>query len=139
MCRAMAGDTGLKAPDEAIRFYHRAGFSGIRAGALWRTLWRLRQHIFPLPQAYNRLKQDDELEIGGRIWRVEIGGHAPEHACLYCADLNVLISGDQVIPRISSNVSLFPTEPFANPLQDWIDSCIRSQGTARRCAGFAGP
>ena len=126
MCRAMAGDTGLKAPDEAIRFYHRAGFSESGLARYSERFGGFGQHIFPLPQAYNRVKQDDELEIGGRIWRVEIGGgHAPEHACLYCADLNVLISGDQVIPRISSNVSLFPTEPFANPLQDWIDSCIR--------------
>jgi glyoxylase-like metal-dependent hydrolase (beta-lactamase superfamily II) len=49
-------------------------------------------------------------------------GHSPEHACLYCADLNLLISGDQVLPRISSNVSVYPTEPDANPLADWLGS-----------------
>mgnify|MGYP000093481256 CR=1 FL=1 len=130
MCRAMAGDTGRKAPDEAMQFYHRAGFSEAGLARYRERFGGFGEHIFPLPQAYNRLKQDDELEIGGRIWRVEMGsGHAPEHACLYCADLNVLISGDQVIPRISSNVSLFPTEPFANPLQDWIDSCRRLRAT----------
>jgi glyoxylase-like metal-dependent hydrolase (beta-lactamase superfamily II) len=36
--------------------------------------------------------------------------------------LNVLISGDQVLPTISSNVSVYPTEPAANPLHDWIES-----------------
>jgi glyoxylase-like metal-dependent hydrolase (beta-lactamase superfamily II) len=49
-------------------------------------------------------------------------GHSPEHACLYCADSNVLISGDQLLPTISSNVSVFPTEPAANPLADWLAS-----------------
>jgi len=34
----------------------------------------------------------------------------------------VLISGDQVLPRISSNVSVFPTEPDANPLSEWLES-----------------
>jgi glyoxylase-like metal-dependent hydrolase (beta-lactamase superfamily II) len=49
-------------------------------------------------------------------------GHSPEHACLYCDDLKLLISGDQVLPRISSNVSVFPTEPDGDPLGDWMDS-----------------
>src|SRR6202034_2795800 len=33
-----------------------------------------------------------------------------------------LISGDQVLPKISSNVSVFPTEPEADPLTEWLDS-----------------
>ncbi len=126
MCRTMAADTGHKAPEEGIRFYHAAGFNEESVARYRERFGSFGEHIHPLPQAYQRLKQGDELIIGGRIWRVEIGsGHAPEHVCLYCPDLNVLISGDQVIPRISSNVSLFPTEPFGNPLQDWLDSCHR--------------
>ena len=50
-------------------------------------------------------------------------GHSPEHSCLFCEDLNIVISGDQLLPKISSNVSVFPTEPDANPLQDWLMSC----------------
>jgi glyoxylase-like metal-dependent hydrolase (beta-lactamase superfamily II) len=50
------------------------------------------------------------------------GGHSPEHACLYDAERNILISGDQLLPTISSNVSVWPTEPLADPLQDWFDS-----------------
>ena len=49
-------------------------------------------------------------------------GHSPEHACLYCPQTNVLISGDQILPTISSNVSVYPTEPAANPLADWMES-----------------
>ena len=54
--------------------------------------------------------------IGGHRWRVVVGrGHSPEHACLHCPQLKLLISGDQVLPRITSNVSVFPTEPDARP------------------------
>ena len=126
MCRAMAGDTGRKAPEEAIRFYRAAGFSEEGINRYCARFGGFGENIYPLPQAYTRLKQGDELTIGGRHWQIEVGsGHAPEHICLYCAELGVLISGDQVIPRISSNVSLFPTEPMGNPLQDWLDSCAR--------------
>ncbi len=52
-------------------------------------------------------------------------GHSPEHACLYCPDLKLLISGDQVLPKISSNVSVFPTEPDGDPLNDWLTSLAR--------------
>jgi glyoxylase-like metal-dependent hydrolase (beta-lactamase superfamily II) len=52
-------------------------------------------------------------------------GHSPEHACLHCPSLKLLISGDQVLPRISSNVSVFPTEPDADPLGDWMDSLAK--------------
>jgi glyoxylase-like metal-dependent hydrolase (beta-lactamase superfamily II) len=129
MCRAMAADTGRKAPEEAMRFYRAAGFSEEGLARYQTRFGGFGEHIHELPQAYRRLQQGQELKIGGRVWRVEVGsGHAPEHICLNCEDLNVLISGDQVIPRISSNVSLFPTEPFGNPLQDWIDSCARIKG-----------
>ena len=82
------------------------------------------ERVSRMPDVFKRLKEGDELTMGGRTWRVIVGsGHAPEHVCLFCEELNVLISGDQVLPRISSNVSLHPTEAHADPLQEWIDSC----------------
>ena len=64
--------------------------------------------------------------IGAHEWRVIVGnGHSPEHACLHCDELKLLVSGDQVLPRISSNVSVFPTEPDADPLADWIASIAK--------------
>lgn len=75
------------------------------------------------PEAYERISDNDVLVIGGHRWQVICGGgHSPEHACLYDRDRNILISGDQLLPTISSNVSVWPTEPLANPLQDWFDS-----------------
>ena len=80
--------------------------------------------VHRLPQSYRRLVDGQELVIGKHRWRIVVGrGHAPEHACLWCPELKLMISGDQILPRISSNVSVFPTEPEANPLQEWLDSC----------------
>jgi glyoxylase-like metal-dependent hydrolase (beta-lactamase superfamily II) len=76
-----------------------------------------------LPDSYRRIGDGEELEIDGRPWRAVVGrGHSPEHLCLHCPQLGLLISGDQVLPKISSNVSVFPTEPDADPLTDWLES-----------------
>jgi glyoxylase-like metal-dependent hydrolase (beta-lactamase superfamily II) len=82
-----------------------------------------------LPPAYRRLQDEQVLRIGAHDWRVITGfGHAPEHASLYCAALNVLISGDMVLPRISTNVSVFAIEPEANPVQLYLDSLKKYAG-----------
>jgi glyoxylase-like metal-dependent hydrolase (beta-lactamase superfamily II) len=67
---------------------------------------------------------DQELiQVGGQDWQVLVGyGHAPEHACLWCDKTQTLISGDMVLPRISTNVSVFDTEPDADPLGLYLDS-----------------
>lgn len=76
-----------------------------------------------VPASYHRLQDRQVFRIGAHEWRVITGfGHSPEHAALYCADLNVLISGDMVLPRISTNVSVFAVEPEANPVQLYLDS-----------------
>ena len=76
-----------------------------------------------VPTAYRRMQDEQVFSIGKHEWRVITGfGHSPEHASLYCADLNVLISGDMVLPRISTNVSVFAVEPEANPVQLYLDS-----------------
>lgn len=78
------------------------------------------------PTQFHRIMDGDTLNIGGHEWRVIIGyGHAPEHASLWCPSLNVLISGDMVLPRISTNVSVFAQEPEANPLALYLESLKR--------------
>ncbi len=123
-CRLLVADTGREAPQAGIDFYVKAGWGEdlianykARFGGFGRAVSRL-------PDAYQRLEDGLELEMAGQTWRVIMGsGHSPEHACLFCPALNVLISGDQLLPRISSNVSVFPTEPAADPLKDWLESC----------------
>ncbi|MFN4117653.1 MBL fold metallo-hydrolase [Acidovorax sp.] len=79
-----------------------------------------------LPARFRRLMDGDVLDIGGRTWHCISGyGHAPEHIALYCAELGTLISGDMVLPRISTNVSVHASEPEANPLQLFLTSLLR--------------
>ncbi len=84
-----------------------------------------------VPQSYIRLHDGQALRIGGRDWRVITGfGHAPEHVALQCADAGLLISGDMVLPRISTNVSVFAIEPESNPVQLYLDSLDKYGGLA---------
>jgi len=79
-----------------------------------------------VPQAYARMREGQDVQIGPHLWHVITGfGHAPEHASLYCAKLKLLISGDMVLPRISTNVSVFAIEPEANPVQLYLDSLAK--------------
>jgi glyoxylase-like metal-dependent hydrolase (beta-lactamase superfamily II) len=80
-----------------------------------------------VPQQYTRLLDGQVLHIGGRHWRCISGyGHAPEHMALFCDDAAlgtpVLISGDMVLPRISTNISVYTMEPEGNPLRLFLDS-----------------
>ncbi|MGS0976752.1 MBL fold metallo-hydrolase [Burkholderia glumae] len=80
---------------------------------------------------YRRLRDGDTLTIGSRRWQVVTGfGHSPEHAALHCADERLLISGDMVLPRISTNVSVFDLEPEGNPLALYLDSLARYEPMA---------
>lgn len=81
------------------------------------------------PMGYVRIVDGDEIEIGNRRWRVIVGtGHAPEHACLYSAELGVLVSGDQILPRITPNISLWASDAAADPLGDYLGSLPRFRG-----------
>ena len=81
------------------------------------------QMVPSVPAQFRRMMDGDELSIGGVGWEVVVGyGHAPEHASLWCEALNILISGDMVLPRISTNVSVFDSEPNANPLALYLNS-----------------
>jgi len=124
LCRLMAADTGHEAPPDGLTFYRKAGLNPEQIEIYKARFGGFGKAISPMPQSYDRLQDGDKLTINGRIWHIITGaGHSPEHACLYCPELKVFLSGDQLLPNISSNVSVWPTEPEANPLEDWISSC----------------
>lgn len=81
-----------------------------------------------MPLAFTRILETQDIGIGGRSWQVIIGlGHSPEHAAFYCAEDRLLISGDMVLPRISTNCSVFDIEPLSNPVQWFLDSLKKYQ------------
>jgi glyoxylase-like metal-dependent hydrolase (beta-lactamase superfamily II) len=124
MSRVLIEDTGRPAPEEGVGFYRAAGYSQEALELYKQRFGSFGRVISPLPQSYRRLVDGERFTIGEHEWEVVVGrGHAPEHACLYCRDMGVFVSGDQILPRISSIVSVFPTEPLANPLADWLESC----------------
>ncbi len=76
-----------------------------------------------VPKNYKRMQDGDMIRIGGRAWRCISGyGHAPEHISMHCEALNLLIGGDMMLPRISTNVSVFESEPESDPLKLFLDS-----------------
>jgi len=123
LCRILVADTGRKAPAAGVHFYRAAGFPDEAIDRYQEMFGMFGKFVAPLPESYNRLSDTDTVSIDGSDWEVIVGrGHSPEHACLFNADKNVLIAGDQLLPKISSNVSVHPTEPNANPLRDWLES-----------------
>ena len=107
-------------------FYQRAGMPKDYLEGM-QQMWQKRSDdgftMPTMPTGFQRLKDGDVLTIGGRDWSVVVGsGHSPEHACLHCKSLGIMLSGDQILPIITSNVSVFPTEPDADPLRVWMES-----------------
>jgi glyoxylase-like metal-dependent hydrolase (beta-lactamase superfamily II) len=99
------------------------GMSAEHASALEKRGNLYRRGVPELPFSFLRIQANDEIPIGRHRWRVIPGhGHSPEHASLYCRSLNVCISGDMLLPRISTNVSVWPVEPDGDPLARFLDS-----------------
>ncbi|MBL4926763.1 MBL fold metallo-hydrolase [Fuscibacter oryzae] len=80
--------------------------------------------VHPLPTGFTRIAEGDVIRAGGRDWHIRLGhGHAPDHATLWSEDDTLIIGGDQFLPGISPNIGVYPTEPQADPLEDWLASC----------------
>ena len=126
LCRVLVADTGKPAPPEGLGFYYGAGFENEAMERYAAHFGAFGRVVAPLPEAFHRLSEGQVLRIGEEDWEIIIGrGHSPEHACLLCRRLNLLIAGDQILPTISSNVSVYPTEPTANPLRFWFESLAK--------------
>jgi glyoxylase-like metal-dependent hydrolase (beta-lactamase superfamily II) len=125
-CRMLVADTGREAPEDGLRFYKAAGWDEDAIDNYRARFGGFGKGIYQLPDSYRRMSDGETIRIGDSDWTVVTGnGHSPDHACLWCPELNLFISGDQVLPRISSNVSVFPTEPDGDPLTDWLGSLAK--------------
>jgi glyoxylase-like metal-dependent hydrolase (beta-lactamase superfamily II) len=124
--RSLWFDTGAEMLDHQAEFARIAG-APEAYGAFLRGRGALYvRAVAPLPRAFAAIADGDELRIGGRSWRVLTGqGHAPDMACLYCAEARVLIAADQVLPRITPYVGLHAGEPMADPLGAFLATLDR--------------
>jgi glyoxylase-like metal-dependent hydrolase (beta-lactamase superfamily II) len=124
-----SADTVALPPDaaKAVNIANHFQRHGIRDPDTLEKL-RARKNHYPslvpcVPGSFRRIFPNEEISIGANSWRVIPGyGHSPEHCALYCAKANLLISGDMVLPKISTNMSVWAQEPDANPLRLYLDS-----------------
>ena len=91
---------------------------------------RYRPGVPELPARYRRILAGDTLELGSRRFAVIGGyGHSPEHAALYAAlPAPVLIAGDMLLPRISTNVAVGPADPEGDSLARFLASLSAYDG-----------
>ena len=127
MVRMLTADRRDEVPPEMVAFWRAAGWGEEQVARAsqhgWGNFARIVSH---LPLGFTRIRDGETLTVGGSEWRVVTGsGHSPEHACLLDEERRILIAGDQVLPRISSNVSLTVSEPHADPLGEWLASIAK--------------
>ncbi len=128
--RLLSSDVREAPPSEAIAYWRAAGWDEARIEAEAAKGWgRFASVVSPIPVSFVRIEDGDRVEVGARTWRVLVGnGHCPEHACLIDDEAGLMIAGDQILPRITSNVSLSLSEPEGDPLGDWLSSIEKLKG-----------
>lgn len=132
MARMLIMDVEERPTPQALKFWRSAGMDAeIYAKRAGERPFNFGDTCAPIPVGYTRVQQGDTLTIGGREWDVHTGGgHAPEHLTLWSRVDDLVLSGDQILPSISPNIGVYPTEPEADPLSDWLEACARFAGLA---------
>ena len=127
LTRMLMADVRHEPPAEAVDQLIGAGWNEDQVAAMKARGWgNFGKIVSPLPAGHTRMTEGDVIRIGKRDWTVWVGsGHTPEHVCLVDFDGDLMIAGDQVLPRNTSNVSVTITEPTADPLGEWLASIAK--------------
>lgn len=127
MARMLTLDVHPEPTEETLQFWVSAGMDAdVLAARKVERPFNFADVVAPMPLGYRRIKEGDAIKLAGRNWVVRIGnGHAPEHATLWCEDDALVLGGDQLLASISSNLGVYATEPDADPVADWLESCER--------------
>ncbi|WP_434624833.1 MBL fold metallo-hydrolase [Azospirillum sp. B2RO_4] len=125
--RTLSAGNDAAADAVVERFYRRCGLDEEALQSLLARKGAYSRGVPAVPATLTRLRAGDRLRVGDRDWTVIGGsGHTAEPVSLYrpadAAGPDLLISGDQILPRISPNISVWPSEPDADPLADYLDS-----------------
>jgi glyoxylase-like metal-dependent hydrolase (beta-lactamase superfamily II) len=79
--------------------------------------------VVPMPPIFERVVGGDSLKIGKRTFNVLSGdGHSPEQLMLYCPDEKLFLAADQVLAKISPNVSVWAVDATGDPLGLYLRS-----------------
>lgn len=125
-CRMAIAEGGRESSPETVAFQRAAGWDDTAIHHHRGHEGRFGEGVHALPTTYRRIHEGEVLRIGGRDWRaMVVSGHSPAHLCLHSPELRLFISGDQVLPEITTNVSVQPMEPDEDPLADWNASLVR--------------
>ncbi len=131
--RMLVLDAQDRPTPEALTFWRRAGMSDEQIDQRARERpFNFADVVAPMPLGYRRIAEGDQITMGGRRWLVHMGnGHAPEHATFWSMGDDLVLGGDQLLPGISPNLGVYATEPEADPVAEWLESCARFQDIAR--------
>ena len=120
---ALVGQHSGYALAGTVDLFRRHGMPAADCAALDARGNQYKRGVPEMQMSFVRLQDRDRVPAGGTFWRVVEGhGHSPEHASLYAEARGILISGDMLLPRISTNVSVTPVEPDCDPLGRFLDS-----------------
>ena len=133
MSRMLILDVEHKVTPQVQTFWRRAGMSEeVLQKRLNERPFNFGDICHPLPTGHKRVCQGDVVRAGGRDWDIHIGnGHAPEHLTMWSRNDNLVLAGDQILPSISPNIGVHASEPDADPLGEWLESCLRLQTLVR--------
>ncbi|MBC65254.1 MAG: MBL fold hydrolase [Rhodobacteraceae bacterium] len=125
--RMMTLDRNEKPSKETLNFYKSAGMDKeILEQRSKSAPFNFSDVVAPIALGFRRLQQDETIRIGKRSWKIHMGnGHSPEHSTLWSIDDDIVIAGDQILPSISPNLGVYATEPEADPVGEWLESCER--------------
>ncbi|MFM7656830.1 MAG: MBL fold metallo-hydrolase [Paracoccaceae bacterium] len=118
---------------QSMHFYTRAGMPAeMLAKRATERPFNFADVVAPMPLGFTRVDEGQTLTLAGRRWRVRLGqGHAPDHITLWSEEDALVIGGDQLLPGISPNIGVYPTEPEADPLTEWLEATARFLPHAR--------
>lgn len=109
-----------------LDYFGRNGLDEARMQALAERGNSYRKGVPDMPGNFMRLFDGAKVSIDGHDWEVICGfGHSAEHASLYCAEQKLLISGDMLLPRITTNVNSFASTGEDDPLGWFLSSIDR--------------
>lgn len=133
LTRMLVLDDQDRPTPETLTFWKRAGMDP----EIWQQRAQERPFNFadavhPIALGYRRLRDGHKITLAGRNWTIRTGdGHAPEQATLWSDNDALVIGGDQILGTISPNLGVYATEPEADPVTEWLDSCQRFLPFAR--------